>query len=362
MHGWREPCSMNAEGQRAVRRTVGHWVRYLWACILLLWAVPAHARTVAVLRPEPADALVLETSSRIHGELLAVGFSVRVITLPRPADPEQAPSEWLNTLKEQHHDAALEVQDTSPPKVDVWMLPPGAAPRRVAEVSVDAGTENAPEKLAIRAIEVLRSAFLERDLLERQSAAPTSSLARPDTARDTAPPASTSSTRFGLSAGVATLTSLDGVGPALMPTLRIDLAATSTLTVYAAGAGFGTRSRVAAGAHSVDVRHSHAVLGARYFFSTGAFRPFAALALGAMATSIEAHAASPAQGHDRVVNAFLMDAGLGLDWLWHERYFTSLATDVHVANPSATVHVVDSAVASTGLPNLALTLTVGAWL
>lgn len=362
MHGWREPCSMNAEGCRAVRSTVGHWARCLWACILLLWAVPAHARTVAVLRPEPADAVVLETSSRIHGELLAVGFSVRVLTHLRAADREQAPSEWLNALSEQRNDAALEVQATSPPQVDVWMLPPGAAPRRVAEVTVDAGTENAPEKLAIRAIEVLRSAFLERDLLEWQSAAEASPPARPDTARDTAPPASTSPARFGLAAGIATLTSLDGVGPALMPTLRFDLAASSSLMIYAAGAGFGTRSRVAAGAHSVDVRHSHAVLGARYLFSTGAFRPFAALALGAMTTSIEAHAASPAQGHDQVVNAFLMDAGLGLDWLWHEGYYTSLATDVQVANPSATVHVVDSAVASTGLPNLALTLTVGAWL
>jgi hypothetical protein len=242
------------------------------------------------------------------------------------------------------------------------MLTPGSTPRRVAEVSVEAGTENAPEKLAIRAIEVLRSAFLERDLLEQQSAPPTLPPARPDTAVDTSASASMSSTRFGLAAGVATLTSLDGVGPALMPTLRLDLAATSRLVLYAAGAGSGSSSRVASGAHSVDVRHSHAVLGARYFLSAGTLRPFAALALGAMATSVEAHAAPPAQGHDQVVGSFLMDAGLGLDWRWLERYYTSLATDVHVANPSATVHVVDSAVASTGLPNLALTLTVGAWL
>jgi hypothetical protein len=153
------------------------------------------------------------------------------------------------------------------------------------------------------------------------------------------------------------------VGPALMPTLGFDVSATKTLTIYASAAGVGTRSRVTSGAHSVDVRHNHAVLGVRYFLTTTqTFRPFVALALGLAVTSIEAHAAPPAQGHDLRVNAFLMDAGLGVDWLWHGRYYASLAAHVQLANPSATVHVVDSAVASTGLPNLALTLTLGAWL
>jgi hypothetical protein len=44
------------------------------------------------------------------------------------------------------------------------------------------------------------------------------------------------------------------------------------------------------------------------------------------------------------------------------RYYLTLAAHVHMAEPYVTIYFVDRVVATSGRPNLALTLTVGAWL
>jgi hypothetical protein len=44
------------------------------------------------------------------------------------------------------------------------------------------------------------------------------------------------------------------------------------------------------------------------------------------------------------------------------RYYAALAVHVQVAAPYVAIHFVDEVVATSGRPNLILTLTVGAWL
>jgi hypothetical protein len=346
------------------RSSVARWWWGCVACLLLTWTLPVHARTVAVLQPEHAAAEVVETLSRIHGELLAVGLSVQVVQRALHASDSAEPGAWLPAHNAQaSFDAAIVVvEETSPPTVEVWLFADASRASRVARVRVEPGTRNAPEKLAIRAIEVLRSAFLESDMAnQRRGPEPARRAPSAVPADATQTPAAPS--RLGLSAGIATLTSLGGVGPMVMPMARLDVALGSAVTLHAAIAGLGSRSLVESGAYSAEVRRNHALLGGRYFVSTSSnLRPFAALALGVATTSIAGRATSPALGHEQTVRSLLIDAGLGVDWRWFERYYVSLATHVYIANPSATVHLADSPVATTGRPDLALTLTVGAWL
>src|SRR5690606_29429610 len=103
----------------------------------------------------------------------------------------------------------------SPPLVDVWVFESAVHEPHVTRVSLEASTENAPEKLAIRAIDVLRSTFLELDMQNQSRSAPTQPALELDRAEP--PQASSPSPTLGVSLGVATLTGVNGIGPAIMP-------------------------------------------------------------------------------------------------------------------------------------------------
>lgn len=330
-----------------------------WTLLVFVLASPAQAGSVAVLPPTHEAPEVMETLNRVHGELLAVGLSMEMVG----GSPEQSDeSRWVAALqKEQRFDAAIVVrEDSSPPVIDVWFLQDPSGSARLARISVDAGTRNAPEKLAIQAVDVLRSQFLENDLLneKRQLEPPPVNSPRTET-----PPSEPAAARLGFAAGIASLMSLDGVGPQLMPTAQLDFAATPALAFQAAIGGLGTRSLVTAEAYEALVERSRALLGARYFFATaGQVRPFAELALGVASTTVEGRAAMPASGHQQTVRSLLIDAGVGLDWRWLGRYYSTLAAQVELANPSTSVHIADSVVATSGRPDLALTLALGAFL
>lgn len=336
--------------------------------LVLVWTSAAHARTVAVVRSPIADPVLVETVSRIRGELLAVGLSVRVVERGDAAERSQAEAlVWFERSRADGDiDAAIEIVGDGPPfAADVWVVDEATRRPRVSRVSVEPGTENPSEKLAIRTIEVLRSAFLENDMDgDRQPPPPTPSAPAPTepTPRDdlqgerTVPP-------FGLAAGVSALTGVDGVGPAILPMARIDLAPWPWLAVQAAIAGLGSRPLVESTAGSARLDQRYALVGARYRFRAAHhLQPFVALSAGALGTSVQGQAEPPLVEHTDDQWSFLLEASVGADLRFLDRFYASLATHVHFAEPSVAVHIVDSTVAVSGRPNLALTLTVGAWL
>jgi hypothetical protein len=87
-----------------------------------------------------------------------------------------------------------------------------------------------------------------------------------------------------------------------------------------------------------------------------------ALSAGVLRTSVEGRADSPRQGHTVDQWSFLLDGSLGAALRLPDRYTLTLAAHVQMADPYVAIHFVDRVVATTGRPNLALTLTVGAWL
>ena len=111
--------------------------------ILLLWAAPVHAGTVAIVRPPSSAPDVTETLSRIHGELLSVGLEVKLIDRPAGRDLGRADSRaWLEEIAaEGGIDAVIDiVGDMAPVVVDVWVIE--KSPRTIGGLESSPRTEH----------------------------------------------------------------------------------------------------------------------------------------------------------------------------------------------------------------------------
>jgi hypothetical protein len=181
--------------------------------------------------------------------------------------------------------------------------------------------------------------------------------------RDEQPGPLSDGERVGIAAGVAALTGVDGVGPAIMPTGRVDVALSPAIALQGAIAGLGSRPIVASSAASARVSQRYFVLGARYRFRPGeGLRPFIALSAGVLGTSVQGQAELPRSEHAEDQWSLLVEGSAGADLQLLDRYYFSLAAHAHLAEPSVAIHILDSVTATTGRPNLAMSLTVGAWL
>jgi hypothetical protein len=335
----------------------------LLVALVVLTATGAEAATIVILRPQSSSAGVAEALHRLQGELLALGIEVPVVERPAAGDAAEsdARARLEQLANEQHVDALMDViGETTPAAVDIWIFESAARRSRVSRVVPEPNAPNAAETLAIRAIEVLRSAFVEIDLAARRH--PEANVAPPP--RDEPPkPPPRRSEQFGLEAGAAVLTSFDGVGPAFLPMLRFDWAASSWLVAQATVAGFGTRPAVETDVGTARVSQGYGVLGVCLCApSARGLRPLASLSLGALRTSLDGEAEFPEEGHVVDQWSFLVDASLGGQLRFSERLYLTLAAHVQLAQPYVAVHFVDERVATSGHPNAVLSLTLGAWL
>ncbi len=334
----------------------------LLAAFLLLWASPVYAASVALLHPSSASPEVTEALFRLQGELLSVGLEVQIMERPARLDSaSMARNSWFEQMAaERKLDAIIDVVgDPIPVGVDVWILQRSSHRFEVSRVMLEPNTPNAPETLAIRAIEVLRSNFLVFDLAGKQRGdRPPPELAHPTSSQ---PP--TQAKRFGLAAGATVLTSLDGVGPALLPALRFDWATPTGFGATATLSGFGTRPTVETQAGSVRVSQDYGVLGLRYLTpSDSSLGAFFSLGAGAFRTTLDGSADSPNRGHRVDQWALVLEGSLGAELEVSERYYLSLAAHAQLTEPYVAIHFVDARVATTGRPNLLWSLTFGAWL
>jgi hypothetical protein len=339
---------------------------FFLSILLLLWTAPVCAGTVAIVRlPSPTPDLT-EAMSRLYGELLSVGLQVRIIDRPVGRRLGRTDSRaWLEAMAAKDGiDAVIDIiGDTTPVAVDVWVIEKSPRRLNVSRVALEPNTTNPSERLAIRAVEVLRSTFLENDMatsekhVERvakpRTALPQVDLDQPAPRRE----------RFGVELGALAMTSLDGIGPAILPIARLDWAARPWFVVKAELAGLGSRPTLATAAGNARIDRQYGILSGCYRF--GPYErlwPFVCLSAGALRTSVEGHAESPRRGHDVRQWSLLLDGGLGEGLRLADRYYLTLAAHVQMAEPYVAIHFVDRVVATTGRPNLLLALTVGAWL
>jgi hypothetical protein len=323
-----------------------------------LWTATAWAATVLIVRPANPSPAMAETLVRIDGELISVGFGVELVDAS--ALGGNTSREALDRLAEQRGaDAVVAIiGDAAPNSVEVWVVD------RVTGKSVMRRLSRAelPETLAVRAIELLRSSFLEIELAPRGRAALAQS--SPTVVRFVEGSSDDGHReRFGLGIGAAAMFGTDGIGPAIVPELRFDWKVRPSWLLQAALGGFGTRPAVANGADSARISQQYALIGSCYRLRpTQRVGPFGSFALGALHTTVDGEGVSPNEGQTSQQWSLLVDIGLGTSARLHDRFYLALAAHVQLAQPYVAVRFIDKVVATSGRPNLVLTLTLGAWL
>ena len=345
-----------------LERPIVLWLRLVILCSsLLLWGSPALARTVVLLRPPAHSPGMTELLQRLRGELLSVGFEVTVRDQPtEPAGSEP----WRQSLAAKGgFDAAVDLAgDVMPTAVDVWIIDATQQLRLVARVTLDTNTENATKALAIRTSEVLRAHLFEPRMTPAEKRPPGTELSPAATAVEADTDKNLHSRHLGFELGAAALVSLDGVGPALLPIVRVDWAIAPELVLEATLAGLGTQPSVETAAGSAQVAMQYGLFGACYRLGWGdRLRPLGAFSLGALRTAVAGQADLPRQGHAVDQWSFLLDASLGAAFELSRHYTLVLAGHVQLAEPYVAIRFGDQQVASSGRPNLLMTLTFGVW-
>ena len=338
-----------------------------WRLIVILalvfWTKPTRAATVALVQPENPAPAVSEALFRLQGELLAIGFAIETVdALSSPGARALDSHTWVERMEAEHHlDALIEViGDPNPTGAEIWIYQKASQRFELSRVVLEPNARNAPTTLAIRTIEVLRSSFLELDFATKR---PVPASGNPPRRVAPANAPSVRREQLGFEAGAGVLIGLNGVGPSLLPLVRFDWAPSSSLVVQASLAGLGTQPTIESPVGSARLAQNQGVLGLCYCSPSAAgLRPFVALAAGFLWTSLDGQAESPAQGHHVSQWSLLLEGSVGARLRLSDRYYMTLASHVQFAEPYVAIHFADTLVATSGRPNLLLTLTVGAWL
>jgi len=338
----------------------------LLVALLLTGARTAHAASVVVLRPAARSPELTEALFRLQGELLAVGLKVELDARPAELAADAISRDaWLERMAaERSVDAVIDIVGSpSPLGADVWILPNASRGLRAVRVAVEAHTPNRAETLAIRSIEVLRANFLVMDVPHEdpRDSADLASERPPEPSSKRTPAEPEAGPKLGIAVGATLLTGTDGVGPALLPLVRVHWAFYEGLGVEATLSGFGTRPSVGTEAGSVSIAQEYGLVGLRYATPSEAWlAAFFTLSAGTLRTTLEGSADPPERGHHIEQWAFLTEGSVGGRLELSERYWLCLAGHVQWAAPYTAIHVVSTEVATTGHPNLAASLAVGA--
>lgn len=337
------------------------WVRVV--CIAIAWllfAGPARALTVAILEPPSPTPALREAVFRLQGELLAVGLEVTVTDRQGPgAVPFDDGAGF---------DAIIEVVGSvAPTAVDVWILRGPGGDREVQRVELDPDAADPSETLAIRAIEVLRARFVEFDLeLRRKEQAALPAPAPPPTREAptrSQPPRKSPRSWTGLALGAVAVVGVDRVGPALLPLVRFEWAPHWPVALQTTLAGLGTEPTIRTEAGRLRLAQQYGVVGLSCCpaFDSG-MEPLVSLSAGALRTELDGEGTPPNVGHEVQSWAFLLEGSFGVRLPIVGPYFSTFSSHVQLAEPHVAIHVPDSVVATSGRPNLLLSLTVGAGL
>jgi hypothetical protein len=348
--------------------TVGRLASAVLAVVAFCFcATYALAATVVIVRPATSSPAMAETVVRLRGELISAGFGVELVDASAVGVVGgQESRAALERLVEQHAaDAAVAiVGDLSPNSVEVWVVDRLTGKSVIRRLPFEPQSGRAPQTLAIRAIELLRSSFLEIHLAPGERGNQPPAQPSPTVVRFVAmEPTAGRPERVGVEVGAAAVMGFDGVGVAVLPVVRFDWAVRPWLVTQAAFAGLGTRPSVAAGLGSAQVAQEYGVVGACYRWRSGArVRPFLSLSMGALHTSIEGRANPGNESHSDSQWSLLFDGGLGTWLQLRDRFYLAIAAHVQMADPYVGVRFVDTVVATSARPNVLLTFTVGAWL
>ena len=345
--------------------------RFSIVIVVALWTLPAHALTVGVVRPSHLPAITAEVLVRLFAELQSLGLQPRTLDVPDIADGP--PAQLAELARESSADAVIAIPGGPlPTGVAVWAAD-GKGRSVTRRVSVDAEVGRVPQTIAIRAIELLRSCLLELDLLappaaekvappKQPSPSPSPSPAAPGEGSDVRA-SGTARSRLGLAAGALLLLTTDGVGPALLPCLRLDWRVGSGWLLHAQFAGLGTAGAVNDTAGSARVEEDQALFGITYrSWPERRVRPLLGLSAGALRTAVEGDAL-PLYDSQRVARwSFLVDGAAGASLRLASRWDLVAAAHVQAAAPYPAVRFLGQTVGTAAHPSWLFGVALEVWL
>jgi hypothetical protein len=344
-------------------------LRRVWAAGLALVATLAAqagwAATVILVRPANPKSVTAEALVRMHGELVSAGFDVQITASTPGADPRASLEQ---TASGNNVDAVVALLgDVSPGSVEVWVIDRVTGKSVVRRIPNQPESNRAAEILAIRAIELLRASLLE--VAMAGSGEPVAVPKPPpvevtrfvdralDARRDS---------RVAIEVGGSLVASFDGMGPALLPMVRFDLALGSYVVMRATAAGLGTRARVQAQSGWADLAEQFGLIEAGVRLRPRRrLQPFFSLGAGAQHISAEGRKWPSLlyyQGQTAGRWAFLADAGAGLRLSLVHHFEVALEVHAQLAQPYPVVRFLGAQAATSGRPDLLPSLTLIAWL
>jgi hypothetical protein len=162
--------------------------------------------------------------------------------------------------------------------------------------------------------------------------------------------------------GAGVLTSLAGVGPAILPVARVQRTLYEPFGLRLGVAGLGSEPRVDAGRASAHVAQDLAEIGlVLNLLSTRRLRLTGSVAGGLLHTSVEGQAEGPYRARRSALWSALLDAGIGLDLRVSSLFDLRFETHVLLADPYPAVRFIQEERARSGSPSLFETITLAVW-
>ncbi len=317
------------------------------SCLVAALSIGSPARAdegvVTVVRTRESARWIDEATSRVAGELRAVGFRVRVVERGRGGVAPVDASREIATVAIVATPAGAEV--------DVWIADNVSDKVRVKRVvEADASAPNAASDLAVRSVELQRATLLEATPRQRAALAPpvvawldaappvssppsasppepvnASSSHHPPSASRVAPasferasappPSARSAAPFDVTAQAAFgILSGAGAGLAVAPLGRVGIVHRSGVGARVTAAAALATTRTGASGATVDVRQTLVAFDATYAFAPPSARlaPRVGGGGGVFVLAADGHAALPDHGlHPRFATGFV-DAGAAL--------------------------------------------------
>lgn len=141
-------------------------VRRRWSVALSVLVAMASSRSagaqaIAVQRPDAADPVLVESFSRLCGELSMYGFEARIFDAPPDASPSDEAAAKVVPFPDVLGGVAM-TREAGRASARIWLAPSGQR-KEIVRITIDVSDEDAPSLLAIRAADLLHLGLRDED-------------------------------------------------------------------------------------------------------------------------------------------------------------------------------------------------------
>lgn len=331
------------------------------------------AERVVVLEPAAASTDAHRSLTRVREELAAGGFDVETLD----PGPRTDPVSIAEDMKNQSGAIAVValIGDPATRSAELWVFDRIRAQGQIHRIPEPIGdSQQVPEVLAIRTIEVLRASALEQLVESSRPPAPPAAPRAPVTpppaaprAPITPPPApkdaSVAASRgFGVETGLASVESRGGPGTAFLPVIGLRVQLGRVIFLRLGVAALGSRPTVATSIGSVSVSQAFGLLEVGLAFRPGRrLQPLVTGGAGVLRVDVDGQGVPPFLGVGAGRFAAMFDAGIGLAARIAPHLALVAEAQAFAAFPYPTIRFVDTTVSTLGRPGFAQVLSLVVW-